>query len=58
MGFCELRNLKKKHARSILQAAGLDLPTHDESEIVGKITLRHAYEIAQEHAKDDWYKAR
>jgi len=43
---------------SILQAAGMDAPSHDKNEILGKITLRHAYEIADYHAKDDWYIAR
>lgn len=42
----------------ILQAAGLDLPTHDVSETVGKLTVKHVYEIARFHAKDDWYIAR
>ena len=32
--------------------------SHDKNEILGKITLRHAYEIADYHAKDDWYIAR
>jgi len=42
----------------ILQASGLDQPSHDKKEIMGKLTLKHVYEIAAVHAKDDWYIAR
>ena len=39
-------------------AAGVDEKTHDVSEKVGKITLRHVYEIARFQARDDWYISR
>jgi len=42
----------------ILQAAGLDEKTHNINETVGSLTLRHVYEIARFHARDDWYIAR
>ena len=39
-------------------AAGLNEPSHDRNEIMGKISLKHAYEIAKVHAQDEWYIAR
>ena len=42
----------------ILQAAGMDEPSFDKNEIQGIISLKHCYEIARFHAKDNWYLAR
>lgn len=42
----------------ILMAAGLDEPSHSPDEIMGKISLKHAYEIAKYHAQDQWYVSR
>ena len=42
----------------ILQAAGLAEPSHSKDEIMGQISLKHAYEIAKFHAQDEWYVSR
>jgi len=42
----------------ILQAAGLAEPSHSLDEIMGQISLKHAFEIAKFHAQDEWYVSR
>jgi len=42
----------------ILQAAGLSEHSHSTDETMGKISLKHAFEIAKYHAQDEWYISR
>ena len=64
MGF--LKNQKKWTIKTmtaplsyhIMMAAGINEPSHSPEEIMGKISLKHAFEIASFHAKDEWYISR